>query len=121
MAYALAFFEGFWPFIARVILRNRVWCIAGILLLTGFFISQWKYVMFSNEETSVLPNDHPEIIKYTQFTDVFGEEDNAILIAVEGRDLFTSTSFNAWNRLSKQLEAAPEIVSVISGSLFNAC
>jgi predicted RND superfamily exporter protein len=114
MGKIATFFEGFWPFIARVILRNRVWCIAGILLLTGFFISQWKYVKFSNEETSVLPNDHPEIIKYTQFTDVFGEEDNAILIAVEGRDLFTSTSFNAWNRLSKQLEAAPEIVSVIS-------
>ena len=114
MGKIATFFEGFWPFIARVILRNRVWCIAGILLLTGFFISQWKYVKFSNEETSVLPNDHPEIVKYTQFTDVFGEEDNAILIAVEGRDLFTSTSFNAWNRLSKQLEAAPEIVSVIS-------
>jgi predicted RND superfamily exporter protein len=45
---------------------------------------------------------------------VFGAEDNAILIAVEGRDLFTANSFNAWNRLSKQLEAAPEIVSVVS-------
>jgi predicted RND superfamily exporter protein len=95
-------------------LRNRVWWIAGLLLLTAFFVSQWKYVKFSNEETSVLPTDHPEIIKYTQFTDVFGAEDNAILIAVEGRDLFTANSFNAWNRLSKQLEAAPEIVSVVS-------
>ena len=45
---------------------------------------------------------------------MFGAEDNAILIAVEGRDLFTANSFNAWNRLSKQLEAAPEIVSVVS-------
>ena len=84
------------------------------MLLTAFFVSQWKHVKFSNEETSVLPTDHPEIIKYTQFTDVFGAEDNAILIAVEGRDLFTANSFNAWNRLSKQLEAAPEIVSVVS-------
>lgn len=108
------FFEGFWPFVARIILRNRVWWIAGLLLLTAFFVSQWRHVKFSNEETSVLPTDHPEIIKYTQFTDVFGAEDNAILIAVEGRDLFTANSFNAWNRLSKQLEAAPEIVSVVS-------
>jgi hypothetical protein len=37
MGKIATFFEGFWPFIARVILRNRVWCIAGILLLTGFF------------------------------------------------------------------------------------
>jgi predicted RND superfamily exporter protein len=114
MGKLATFFEGFWPFVARIILRNRVWWIAGLLLLTAFFVSQWRHVKFSNEETSVLPTDHPEIIKYTQFTDVFGAEDNAILIAVEGRDLFTANSFNAWNRLSKQLEAAPEIVSVVS-------
>ena len=114
MGKLATFFEGFWPFVARIILRNRVWWIAGLVLLTTFFVSQWKHVKFSNEETSVLPADHPEIIKYTQFTDVFGAEDNAILIAVEGRDLFTANSFNAWNRLSKQLEAAPEIVSVVS-------
>ena len=114
MGKLATFFEGFWPFVARIILRNRVWWIAGLVLLTAFFISQWRHVRFSNEETSVLPTDHPEIIKYTQFTDVFGAEDNAILIAVEGRDLFTANSFNAWNRLSKQLEAAPEIVSVVS-------
>ena len=114
MGKLATFFEGFWPFVARIILRNRVWWIAGLVLLTAFFVSQWKHVKFSNEETSVLPSDHPEIIKYTQFTDVFGAEDNAILIAVEGRDLFTANSFNAWNRLSKQLEAAPEIVSVVS-------
>jgi len=114
MGKLATFFEGFWPFVARIILRNRVWWIAGLVLLTAFFVSQWKHVKFSNEETSVLPADHPEIIKYTQFTDVFGAEDNAILIAVEGRDLFTANSFNAWNRLSKQLEAAPEIVSVVS-------
>jgi predicted RND superfamily exporter protein len=114
MGKLATFFEGFWPLVARIILRNRVWWIAGLLLLTAFFVSQWRHVKFSNEETSVLPTDHPEIIKYTQFTDVFGAEDNAILIAVEGRDLFTANSFNAWNRLSKQLEAAPEIVSVVS-------
>lgn len=114
MGKLATFFEGFWPFVARIILRNRVWWIAGLVLLTAFFVSQWRHVKFSNEETSVLPTDHPEIIKYNQFTDVFGAEDNAILIAVEGRDLFTANSFNAWNRLSKQLEAAPEIVSVVS-------
>lgn len=114
MGKLATFFEGFWPFVARIILRNRVWWIAGLVLLTAFFIFQWRHVKFSNEETSVLPTDHPEIIKYTQFTDVFGAEDNAILIAVEGRSLFTANSFNAWNRLSKQLEAAPEIVSVVS-------
>jgi predicted RND superfamily exporter protein len=114
MGKLATFFEGFWPLVARIILRNRVWWIAGLVLLTAFFVSQWRHVKFSNEETSVLPTDHPEIIKYTQFTDVFGAEDNAILIAVEGRDLFTANSFNAWNRLSKQLEAAPEIVSVVS-------
>ena len=108
------FFEGFWPFVARIILRNRVWWIAALVLSTAFFVSQWQYVKFSNAETSVLPTDHPEIIKYNQFTEVFGAEDNAILIAVEGRSLFTAQAFNAWNRLSKQLEATPEITAVIS-------
>src|SRR6056300_690539 len=109
MGKLAAFFEGFWPAVARIILRNRIAWVVGIVITTLFFISQWRNVKFSNAETSVLPNDHPEILKYQAFTDIFGIEDNAILIAVEGRDLFTAKSFNAFNRLSKQLEAAPEI------------
>ena len=50
MGKLAVFFEGFWPAVARIILRNRVAWIAGILLTTAFFISQWQYVKFSNAE-----------------------------------------------------------------------
>ncbi|MEN1784203.1 MAG: efflux RND transporter permease subunit [Bacteroidota bacterium] len=108
------FLEGFWSGVARIMLRNRVLI---LLLLTGvtiFMGQQWKHMRFSNTEASVLPNDHPETLQYQKFVSLFGQEDNAIVLAVRDSLLFTPEHFNRWNRLSKQFQANPEVYAVLS-------
>ena len=78
----LDIFNGFWAGVARLILRNRILWLSLIVLLTGFFASQFSKIQFSNSEVSVLPNDHPDIIRYNQFLEQFGQEDNAIVIGL---------------------------------------
>ena len=69
---------------------------------------------FSNTEANILPDDHPASVQYNAFTKIFGEEGNAIVLAIKDSALFTPKNFNRWNTLSKQLEAFPEIDYVIS-------
>lgn len=106
--------KGFWPKVSRIILRNRILILVAIVGFTVFLALQWKNMQFSNTEANILPDDHPATIEYNAFTKVFGEEGNAIVIAVRDSALFTPTNFNRWNKLSKQLEAFPEIDFVVS-------
>ena len=107
-------FEGFWARLARVILRNRILILLGIVAATVFLGLQWKNMRFSNTEANLLPDDHSATIQYEAFEKLFGQEDNAVVIAVKDDALFKADNFNRWNKLSKQFEATPEIDFVIS-------
>ncbi|WP_420321532.1 efflux RND transporter permease subunit [Flagellimonas sp.] len=106
--------QGFWPKVARIILRNRILILLCVAAFTVFLSLQWKHMRFSNTEANILPDDHPATIQYNKFKSVFGEEGNAIVLGVRDSSLFTPSKFNRWNKLSKQLEAYPEIDYVIS-------
>ena len=106
--------QGFWPTVARLILRNRVLILLLIAATTVFFGLQWDKMRFSNTEANVLPDDHPETLQYNAFVSLFGQEDNAIVLAVRDTALFAPDNFNRWNKLNKQFEAVPEIDFVIS-------
>ncbi|WP_108424951.1 efflux RND transporter permease subunit [Flagellimonas amoyensis] len=111
---AIKLMKGFWPKVSRIILRNRILILLGIVGFTVFLALQWKNIRFSNTESNILPDDHPATIQYRSFTKIFGEEGNAIVLAIRDTALFTPKNFNRWNRLSKQLEAFPEIDFVVS-------
>ncbi|TXN37114.1 MMPL family transporter [Flagellimonas hymeniacidonis] len=106
--------KGFWPKTARIILRNRILILIGVAAFTVFLALQWKNMQFSNTEANILPDDHPATVQYNAFKNIFGEEGNAIVFAIRDSSLFTPSKFNRWNKLSKQLEAFPEIDFVVS-------
>ncbi|WP_420602869.1 efflux RND transporter permease subunit [Flagellimonas sp.] len=106
--------QGFWPKVARIILRNRILILLGVAAFTVFLGLQWKNMQFSNTEANILPDDHPATVQYNAFKNIFGEEGNAIVLAIRDSSLFTPSKFNRWNKLSKQLEAFPEIDFVVS-------
>ena len=107
-------FHGFWAGLAHFILRNRIIILLIIAGITIFLGTQWKYMHFSTTEANILPDDNPETIKYAAFEKVFGQEDNALVLGIMDTLLFQPDNFNRWNKLSKQLEAMPEIDFVIS-------
>lgn len=104
----------FWARIARLILRNRILILVIIAGITVFLGMQWKYMRFTYTEANLLPDHHPVNLEYNKFLDQFGEEGNLILIAVKDSSLFTPKNLNLWNKLSKQLQAKPEVSLVVS-------
>ncbi|PRX57658.1 efflux RND transporter permease subunit [Flagellimonas meridianipacifica] len=106
--------QGFWPAVARIILRNRILILLLVVAATVFLALQWKNIQLSNTEVNILPDDHEATINYNIFTNLFGEEGNAIVFAVRNPKLFEPENFNRWNKFSKQLDAFPEVDFVVS-------
>jgi predicted RND superfamily exporter protein len=106
--------QGFWARTARIILRNRILILILIAAFTVFLGLQWEHMRFSSSQANLLPDDHPINQEYQSFLEQFGEEGNAVVFAVNDSALYSPENFNRWNRLSKQLQAFPEVDFVLS-------
>ena len=105
---------GFWEFIARIVLKNRLAILCVILLITVFLGLQWKNIQFSFTEANLLPDDNNVNKEYNAFLDKFGEEGNLIVVGVKDDAFFTPKSFAAWNKLMTEIKAQKEVDLVVS-------
>ena len=107
-------FSSFWKIISRTILNNRILIISLLALVTYFFSTNWNNIRFTYTEANLLPDTHPENIKYKRFTEKFGEEGNLVVISVKDSSLFQLDKLNAWNSLSQSFKNYDEVSTVIS-------
>src|SRR5690606_19589626 len=106
--------RGFWGTTSRIILRNRIVILVILFGITLFLSSQWKYIQFTNTEANLLPDHHPVNVDYNKCLDTFGEEGNVMDIASKDSDIFNVENYNKWNKLSKQIQAEPEVDLILS-------
>ena len=106
--------SGFWGTTARIILRNRIVILLILLGITLLLSTQWKYIQFTNTEANLLPDHHPVNVDYNKFLETFGEEGNVMVIAVKDSAIFELENFIKWNKLSKQIQAEPEVDLILS-------
>ncbi len=111
---ATSYSRDLWARLARIILRNRFIILLLLVAMTAFLGSQWKYMRFTYTEANLLPDDHPVNLEYNKFLEIFGEEGNLIVLGINDSALFQPRVFNRWNKLSKQLNAFPEVDLVLS-------
>ncbi|MCH4553975.1 efflux RND transporter permease subunit [Aestuariibaculum lutulentum] len=108
------FTKHFWDVVARLILRNKIAILLGILIITVLFSTQWKNMRFTNTEANLLPDDHEVNIKYNDFLKIFGEEGNLIILGVKDSTLLTVEKLNAWNNLAQSFKQYDEVETVVS-------
>ena len=104
----------FWGGVARLILRNRFKLLLLLFAVTTFWVTQWKHMRFTFTEANLLPDKHVENIRYNEFLELFGEEGNVLVLAVQDPELFSEGRLEAWNQLSKELGSFEEIDFTIS-------
>ena len=88
--------RNFWGTVANLILRNRFVIVAGIVLATLFFASQWQYMRFTFTEANLLPRNHPENLHYDAFVKTFGEDGNMMVIAIKDKRFFDREILDKW-------------------------
>jgi predicted RND superfamily exporter protein len=99
----------FWTVVSRLILTKRYIILLLIGLATYLLASQMQHMRFSYTEANLLPENHEINVEYKKFLDLFGEEGNLIILAVDDDAIFTPEKFNAWNSLSKRLDSFSEV------------
>lgn len=105
---------GFWEFIARIVLKNRITILGLISLTTIFLCLQWKNIRFTFTEANLLPDDNIVNTEYNTFLKEFGEEGNLIVVGIKDKAFFTPKVFTAWNKLMTDLKSQKEIDLVVS-------
>lgn len=105
---------GFWEWIARIILKNRITILCVIFSLTVFLGLQWKNLSMTFTEANLLPQKHIVNQQYQDFLNKFGEEGNLIVIGIQDKRFFTPKAFAAWNKLMSGLKKAQEVELVIA-------
>lgn len=105
---------GFWEYVARLILRNRITIIVGILLMTVLLSLYWKNIKFTQTEANLIPADDQVNVDYDLFLKNFGEEGNLIVVATKDPKLFTPKTFAAWSNLMATIKSDKEVSLVIS-------
>ena len=105
---------GFWVLIARIILRNRITIVAGVVLITILMASQWKNIRFTQTEANLIPADDSVNVNYNNFLDKFGEEGNLVVIATKDNKLFDPKTFAYWKTLMNDIKSNKEVDLILS-------
>ncbi len=103
-----------WTYLVRFILRNRVWNLIGILLVTLLLGYKAKDLEISYNLTSMLPASDSTLIRYREFKKRFGEDGSIFFIGMKDEKIYNLVEFNAWHDLIgtlKNIDGVQEIVS----------
>jgi len=104
-----------WNNLASLILRNRLFIVAIIALLTVFFgyyaITALKV---DNKYGNTLPKDSQTQIDYLKFKTQFGEDGSTLVIAIQSDSLYTERNFTKWRELGYKILNFDGVENVIS-------
>ena len=104
-----------WKVLASLILRNRLFVLTIIALLTVFF---GYYAVTSlkvdNRYGNTLPKDSPAQADYLKFKAQFGEDGSTLVIAINADSLYTEKNFTKWKELGDSILKFDGVENVIS-------
>jgi predicted RND superfamily exporter protein len=102
-----------WNRIASLILRNKITFIVILGALTIFMGYRASRIQLSYEFAKVLPVTDPAFKEYEEFTHLFGEDANVMVIGIQDSNFFTKDKFNDWFKLSNQIQNIQGIQNVL--------
>lgn len=104
-----------WQKIGNVILRNRLFILAIIAILTVFFgYFAVTGLKIDNKYGNTLPKDSPTQLEYQQFKSQFGEDGSTLVIGIDNESLYTKENFKKWKELGDSILKIDGVNGVIS-------
>ncbi|MFI5204964.1 MAG: RND family transporter, partial [Flavobacteriales bacterium] len=103
-----------WLIFARIIIRKRIFILALIMGLTGWFAYNIQYIQINRELTDMLPPDHPDQKLYKNMRKLFGQDGMMMVIAVQNKNLYEYNHFKALYELGHKLRKIDGVDSVFS-------
>lgn len=105
-----------WLWLSRFILRNRIFLLILLGIITLFMGFQARKIEMSYEYSQLLPKKDSAYVDYERFKKLFGEEGNLIAVGVVDPDFFELDHFNRWRQLNEELESIDGVENILSAS-----
>jgi predicted RND superfamily exporter protein len=102
-----------WQRIGQFILKYRIYLLILVLAATAVLGYFGLKVQLSYEFAKAIPTNHPASIAYKEFKQKFGEDGNLLVIGVQTGDFFSTTFFNPYAQLYRELKKVNGIDDVI--------
>lgn len=104
-----------WQKIANLILRNRLFIIGVIALLTVFFgYYALTGLKIDNKYGNMLPKKSAAQSSYLKFKEMFGEDGSSLVLCIENDSLYTEENFLKWKELGDSILQYNGIESIVS-------
>ncbi len=104
-----------WSRVASFILRNRLFILAIIAIITVFFgYYAATALKVDNRFGNTLPKDDPIQMDYENFKLQFGEDGSTLVVAVQTDSLYTEHNFKKWRELGYQILKIKGVDNVVS-------
>src|SRR5690606_17959704 len=81
---------------------------------TAFMGYQAQYVEMTYKFGGILPKTDSTQIEYENFTKLFAEDGNVLILGVQGEELYDVENFSAWYELGNELKKVDGVDSVFS-------
>jgi uncharacterized protein len=105
-----------WIRVSRIILRNKIILLSILALITIFLGYHAQKVEMSYEYASMLPKEDQAFQDNQKFIEVFGEEGNLIIIAIQDSTFFEFNKFQKWKSLCNNLSKVEGVENLLSVS-----
>lgn len=94
-------------------MRYRVAFIAGVLACTCFMGYEARRIQMSYESADLLPRTDSAYVEYLRFREVFGQEGNVMVFAVQDRDFFQLEKVNDWIAIGDSIKALEGVTALV--------
>lgn len=109
-----------WEKSARFILRQRLYILIVIGLLTAVMGYYAQFAEIRYDFAKLLPVTDSTYIEYENFKTLFGEDGNVLFVGVTDEKLYELEHFNAWYDLGEKLKTLHGVEEVVSvAKLYN--
>ncbi len=102
-----------WYKLGQFILKNRLFLLIALLLLTGFMGYKASKVQLSYEFTRAIPTDNPKYQDYQSFLKKFSSDGNTVVFGLESKDFYTLRTFNEAGAFFQSLKRVKGVLNVL--------
>lgn len=105
-------------FMADMLMMFRYWVILLYIIITSVLLYFAGQIGFQYSFRQFFPENNQEVMVYDQTIKDFGEDDTSILVAIEGKNIFTRKTLEIYQQFQSEVEEITDVVDV--DSILNA-
>ena len=102
-----------WTALSHIILRNRLLLMILLGVITAFMAYQAQFLKWSYSLQNVVPEEDQEMIYFKEFKEIYGEDGNLLVFAVQDSSIYSLEGWKNLTYLTRALEKVDGVDGVV--------